>query len=204
MAPGSTALRYEGSTPSATTICATRSRARSATSADEDRRRVRAGARPVLRVHRHRDRRRDGRAGARTTCCWSCRASAWSRSTPIKRLLGRLLGDPISGTHERAPDGFLLAYGTSVEPGRLPRGSIVDVAPTCSTSSGLPVGRDMDGFARTDLFTRAFTAERPIAFIPTYSRYSVPSFQLSSRIVGSADPASRTCVTMLSNSLTRS
>ena len=29
---------------------------------------------------------------------------------------------------------------------------------------------DMDGFARVDLFTRAFTAERPIVFIPSYSR----------------------------------
>ena len=33
----------------------------------------------------------------------------------------------MSGTHERAPDGFLLAYGTTVEPGRHQRGSIVDV-----------------------------------------------------------------------------
>jgi hypothetical protein len=35
---------------------------------------------------------------------------------------------------------------------------------------GLPVARDMDGFARADLFTRAFTAERPIVFIPSYRR----------------------------------
>jgi hypothetical protein len=35
---------------------------------------------------------------------------------------------------------------------------------------GLPVARDMDGFARSDLFTRAFTADRPIVFIPSYSR----------------------------------
>jgi len=28
----------------------------------------------------------------------------------------------------------------------------------------------MDGFARADLFTRAFTADRPIVFIPSYSR----------------------------------
>ena len=76
----------------------------------------------------------------------------------------------ISGTHERAPDGFLLASGTAVERGRRPRGSIVDVAPTILYYLGLPVGRDMDGFARSDLFTRAFTAERPIAFIPTHNR----------------------------------
>ena len=93
------------------------------------------------------------------------------RQNPLKQMAGRLLGDPdLSGTHERAPDGFLMAYGAAVEPGRPQRGSIVDVTPTVLYFLGLPVGRDMDGFARTDLFTRAFTAERPIAFIPTYNR----------------------------------
>ena len=93
------------------------------------------------------------------------------RLNPVKQLLGELLGERgVSGTHERAPDGFLLAYGTAVERGRRPRGSIVDVAPTILYYLGLPVGRDMDGFARSDLFTRAFTAERPIAFIPTHNR----------------------------------
>jgi predicted AlkP superfamily phosphohydrolase/phosphomutase len=90
---------------------------------------------------------------------------------PLKQAIGRLLGDPdISGTHERAPDGFLLAYGSAVERGRRPRGSIVDVAPTVLYYLGFPVGRDMDGYARTDLFTEDFTGERPIAFIPTYNR----------------------------------
>ena len=88
----------------------------------------------------------------------------------VKRLLGRLIGDPMSGTHERAPDGFLLAYGTTVEPGRHQRGSIVDVAPTVLYFLGLPVGRDMDGYALADLFRSTFTAERPIAFVPTHNR----------------------------------
>jgi predicted AlkP superfamily phosphohydrolase/phosphomutase len=88
----------------------------------------------------------------------------------VKRLLGRVIGDPMSGTHERAPDGFLLAYGTTVEPGRHQRGSIVDVAPTVLYFLGLPVGRDMDGYARADLFRSTFTAERPIAFVPTHNR----------------------------------
>ena len=89
---------------------------------------------------------------------------------PVKQTIGRLLGDPdLSGTHERAPDGFLLAYGTAAEPGRRQRGSIVDVTPTVLYFLGLPVARDMDGYARADLFTRGFTAERPIVFIPTYS-----------------------------------
>jgi predicted AlkP superfamily phosphohydrolase/phosphomutase len=93
------------------------------------------------------------------------------RLNPIKKAIGQLLGDPgFSGTHERAPDGFLFAYGAAAQPGRRQRGSIVDVAPTVLYFLGLPVARDMDGYARADLFTRAFTAERPVVFIPSYSR----------------------------------
>jgi hypothetical protein len=89
-----------------------------------------------------------------------------------KRLIERLIGDPaISGTHEAAPDGFLLAYGASVARGRRQaRASVVDVAPTILYFLGLPLGRDMDGYARTDLFQNSFTEERPITFIPTYDR----------------------------------
>ena len=93
------------------------------------------------------------------------------RLHPAKEVLARLFGDPARpGTHERAPDGFLAAYGTHVQPGRLPRGSIVDVTPTILYFLGLPVGSDMDGFVRSDLFTPAFTAERPIAFIASHGR----------------------------------
>jgi len=78
-----------------------------------------------------------------------------------KRLLERIVGNPEpSGTHEPAPDGFLFAYGTDVRPGRLTRGSVVDLVPTILYFFGLPVGRDMDGFARTDIFTPAFSAGR--------------------------------------------
>jgi predicted AlkP superfamily phosphohydrolase/phosphomutase len=89
-----------------------------------------------------------------------------------KRLIERLIGDPeISGTHEAAPDGFLLAYGASVARGREPaRASVVDVTPTILYYLGLPLGRDMDGYARTDVFQRSFTDQRPITFIPTYDR----------------------------------
>ncbi len=89
-----------------------------------------------------------------------------------KRLLEVMIGDPdLSGTHEGAPDGFLMAYGASVARSRLlARGSVVDVAPTLLYFLGLPIGRDMDGYARTDLFQRAYTDERPITFIPTYDR----------------------------------
>jgi predicted AlkP superfamily phosphohydrolase/phosphomutase len=89
-----------------------------------------------------------------------------------KRMVERLIGDPeISGTHEAAPDGFLLAYGASVARGReQARASVVDVAPTILYFLGLPLGRDMDGYARTDVFQRSFTEQRPITFIPTYDR----------------------------------
>lgn len=86
-----------------------------------------------------------------------------------KRLLERVFGNPeLSGTHERAPDGFLLAYGSLVKPGHYPRASVLDLTPTVLYYLGLPIGRDMDGYARTDLFVRDLTAERPITFIPTY------------------------------------
>lgn len=88
-----------------------------------------------------------------------------------KRLLARVVGDPdVSGSHERAPDGFLLAYGDSVASGRVPLAAIVDVVPTLLYFLGVPVARDMDGFARTDIFTRTFTAGHPITFIPSHDR----------------------------------
>jgi len=89
-----------------------------------------------------------------------------------KRLLERVIGDPeLSGTHENAPDGFLMAYGAAVARGRLQaRASVVDVVPTILYFLGLPMGRDMDGYVRTDLFQPSFTEDRPIAFIPTYDR----------------------------------
>jgi predicted AlkP superfamily phosphohydrolase/phosphomutase len=91
--------------------------------------------------------------------------------SPVKHLAARVLRDPdVSGTHEHAPDGFVLAYGTAVAAGRKDRGSIVDVTPTILYFLGVPIGRDMDGYARADLFTRAFTAERPITFIPSHGR----------------------------------
>ena len=79
----------------------------------------------------------------------------------VKRLLARLIGGRTTGTHEPAPDGFLLAYGTNVAPGQYRRGSIVDLAPTVLYYMGVPVGRDMDGFARTDLFREQLHARAP-------------------------------------------
>jgi predicted AlkP superfamily phosphohydrolase/phosphomutase len=89
-----------------------------------------------------------------------------------KRTLERLVGDPdLNGTHEAAPDGFLLAYGGPVARRRSgTRASIVDVVPTMLYFLGLPIGRDMDGRARTELFRPSFTEDRPITYIPTYDR----------------------------------
>lgn len=90
----------------------------------------------------------------------------------LKRLLEQVAGDPdLSGTHETAPDGFLMAYGGPVARGRRSgRASVVDVVPTVLYFLGLPIGRDMDGYAQTDLFQRPFTDARPITYIPTYDR----------------------------------
>lgn len=91
--------------------------------------------------------------------------------SPGKRMLERLVGNAdVSGTHERAPDGFLMAFGPDVAPARPQRASVLDLTPTILYYLGLPVGRDMDGFARTDIFRNTFTASRPITFIPTYGR----------------------------------
>ncbi|MGE0814565.1 MAG: alkaline phosphatase family protein [Vicinamibacterales bacterium] len=91
--------------------------------------------------------------------------------TPPKRLLERLVGDPnLSGTHERAPDGFVMAFGAHVQAGEPERGSVADIAPTVLYYLGLPIGRDMDGRARTDFFTADFTNARPVTFIPGYGR----------------------------------
>lgn len=91
--------------------------------------------------------------------------------SPIKQLAARVLRDPdVSGTHQNAPDGFVLAYGTTVAPGRKQRGSIVDVTPTILYFLGVPIGRDMDGYARADLFTSPFMSARPITYIPSHGR----------------------------------
>jgi hypothetical protein len=88
-----------------------------------------------------------------------------------KRALERVIGDPeLSGSHERAPDGFIIAYGRRVAKGNLPRASVVDVAPTVLYFLGLPIARDLDGYARTDIFDSSFTERRPITFIPYYDR----------------------------------
>jgi hypothetical protein len=88
-----------------------------------------------------------------------------------KRALARLLGQvDLTGSHEGAPDGFLIAYGIQVAHAELARGAIVDVAPTVLYYLGLPIGRDMDGFARSDLFVRAYRRAHPVTYISTHEK----------------------------------
>jgi hypothetical protein len=94
------------------------------------------------------------------------------RESLSKQLLARALGEAErSGSHDRAPDGFLIAFGSNVAPNpSLPRGAIVDLAPTVLYYLGVPVGRDMDGFARVDLFLRSFSIEHPVTYTATHER----------------------------------
>jgi len=93
------------------------------------------------------------------------------RTPLLKRLLARLLGEPdMTGSHEDGPDGFLIAYGTNVQPGESRRGSVVDITPTVLYYLGVPIGRDMDGFARTDLFRITYTQEHPVSYTLTHER----------------------------------
>ena len=140
------------------------------------RRRVRRRAAEVRGRARSRTTRYiDGRSARRSSasrpaiCCWSSPASACSRSARSSTRSAACCAIPISAAPTSArPTASCWPTATSVAAGRNQRGSIVDVTPTILYFLGLPVGRDMDGYARADIFTRAFTAERPITFIPSH------------------------------------
>jgi hypothetical protein len=87
---------------------------------------------------------------------------------PLERLRRRVLDTAGLAAEANRSDGFLLAYGRLVAPGRKPAGAIVDVLPTLLYYLGLPVARDLDGSARTDLFLATFTGDRPVSFIRSY------------------------------------
>jgi len=72
--------------------------------------------------------------------------------------------------HQARQRRFISQAPQSLRGRQQDRASVVDVTPTILYFLGLPIGRDMDGYARTDLFRRSFTDERPITFIPTYDR----------------------------------
>jgi type I phosphodiesterase/nucleotide pyrophosphatase len=86
------------------------------------------------------------------------------------RLVALLSGrGSIGGTHERAPDGYLIAVGDGIRPGAHPRAaSVVDIAPTVLYLMGLPVARDMDGRVLTEILDEEFARSHPLTFIPSY------------------------------------
>ena len=158
------------STRSATSTCATPSRAISATSPT---RIASATAGCSIATTRRSTARSAPRWNAcrPVTCCWSSRGSACSRSARSSKWRRACFAILTSAARTRTrPDGFVLAYGTTVAPGRKQRGSIVDVTPTILYFLGVPIGRDMDGYARADLFTAPFMSARPITYIPSHGR----------------------------------
>ena len=95
---------------------------------------------------------------------WSrCRrASGCSKSSPATRKSA-------ARTSARRMDSCS-HLARPIAAGRPNRASVVDLAPTILYFLGLPVGRDMDGFARIDLFKTSFTSDKPVTYIPTYGR----------------------------------
>jgi Type I phosphodiesterase / nucleotide pyrophosphatase len=92
-----------------------------------------------------------------------------------RRLLAGFLGDRnTSGTHDSAPDGFLMAVGDGIRPGVVLQGaSVLDVAPTILYLSGLPVARDMEGRVLTEMLDDDFARGHPVTFIPSYESLDV-------------------------------
>ena len=85
-----------------------------------------------------------------------------------KRLLERTLGNPnISGTHERAPDGFLLAYGSDVKPGRYPAGRWSTSRRRCSTTTAC---RSAETWTASRAPTSSRRPSRPSGRLRTYRR----------------------------------
>jgi hypothetical protein len=87
-----------------------------------------------------------------------------------KRFVEWILGNPdVSADHESAPDGVVFFFGRGIiQRNTLERVRLVDLAPTVLYYLGLPVGRDMDGIVRSEIFSKEFTAENPIFYISSY------------------------------------
>jgi hypothetical protein len=78
-------------------------------------------------------------------------------------------GPEIGGSLEGASDGVLALYGEGIRPGALLTGArLVDLAPTVLYALGMPVARDLDGQVLTAAFDRAFLANHPLTFFPSY------------------------------------
>jgi hypothetical protein len=92
-----------------------------------------------------------------------------------KRLVEWVLGNAdVSAYHEQAPDGVVFFYGRGIAHGRSADGlRLADIAPTLLYYAGLPVAKDMDGFARTTIFTREFKERNPLITISSYEDVTV-------------------------------
>jgi hypothetical protein len=86
------------------------------------------------------------------------------------RLLLPVLGiEPVPGSHERGPGGFLFAAGPGVRAGGpFPRAGLADVAPTVLYLLGLPIARDIDGSIVDALLQPEAMTERPAVIIDRY------------------------------------
>jgi len=83
---------------------------------------------------------------------------------------------PPSGEHADGNSGFLLAVGAGVRAGaRIEGASVLDVAPTLLYLMGLPVARDMEGRALTELLRPETARAQPVTFIPSYESLAVTS-----------------------------
>ncbi len=94
---------------------------------------------------------------------------------PWRRLAAALVGGAApGGTHDDAPDGFILALGDGIRRGaRFERASVLDVMPTLLYLMGLPVARDMEGRVALEAIDEEFARAHPLTFIPSYESLAV-------------------------------
>jgi len=102
----------------------------------------------------------------------SVRGSTTESNHPLATTVTlRMAGDATGTPRYTAKSNDLGSFEIrNVAPGSYHRGAIVDIAPTVLYYMGVPIGRDMDGFARTDLFKAAYTREHPVTYTATHER----------------------------------
>jgi hypothetical protein len=87
-----------------------------------------------------------------------------------------------SGTHHRAPGGFLFVRGPEVPRGvQFGRGQIADIVPTGLYALGMPIASDLDGSIRAGVFTQRYTFEHPVTVIVTYETDDSPGLRPDDR-----------------------
>jgi hypothetical protein len=93
-----------------------------------------------------------------------------------RRLLPAGAGrEPLSGSHEEGPSGFLFAIGPGVRAGqRFGRASLTDVTPTALYLLGLPIARNLDGRI-LDSILAPEEVRRPATVIDSYGPRPGPS-----------------------------